>query len=63
MCFCIGWGGRNRTHEWKSQNLLPYRLATPQCKIMIQQEKEKIKQMLGFGGGKSERNGVKFKSI
>src|SRR5450830_1627620 len=26
-----GWGGRNRTSEWRNQNPLPYRLATPQC--------------------------------
>lgn len=26
-----GWGGRIRTHEWRDQNPLPYRLATPQC--------------------------------
>lgn len=25
-----GWGGRIRTHEWRDQNPLPYRLATPQ---------------------------------
>jgi hypothetical protein len=25
-----GWGGRNRTSEWRNQNPLPYRLATPQ---------------------------------
>ena len=27
----VGWGGRNRTSEWRNQNPLPYRLATPQC--------------------------------
>ena len=27
---CAGWGGRNRTSEWRNQNPLPYRLATPQ---------------------------------
>src|SRR4051794_35460022 len=27
-----GWGARNRTWEWRNQNPLPYRLATPhQC--------------------------------
>src|SRR5207248_5109652 len=26
----IGWGGRDRTSEWRNQNPLPYRLATPQ---------------------------------
>lgn len=26
-----GWGGRDRTSEWRNQNPLPYRLATPQC--------------------------------
>src|SRR5262245_45217230 len=25
-----GWGGRDRTSEWRNQNPLPYRLATPQ---------------------------------
>src|SRR5436305_9657190 len=25
-----GWGGRTRTSEWRNQNPLPYRLATPQ---------------------------------
>ena len=25
-----GWGGRIRTPEWRDQNPLPYRLATPQ---------------------------------
>ena len=24
-----GWGGRDRTSEWRNQNPLPYRLATP----------------------------------
>ncbi len=23
------WGGRDRTSEWRNQNPLPYRLATP----------------------------------
>jgi hypothetical protein len=27
-----GWGGRIRTHGWRDQNPLPYRLATPQLK-------------------------------
>ena len=26
----VGWGGRDRTSEWRNQNPLPYRLATPQ---------------------------------
>src|SRR5271166_5649460 len=26
----LGWGARNRTWEWRNQNPLPYRLATPQ---------------------------------
>src|SRR5207248_9893477 len=26
----IGWGGRDRTSEWRDQNALPYRLATHQ---------------------------------
>ncbi len=26
----IGWGARIRTWEWRNQNPLPYRLATPQ---------------------------------
>src|SRR5207253_6240646 len=26
----LGWGGRDRTSEWRNQNPLPYRLATPQ---------------------------------
>ena len=32
MCnFCKnGWGGRDRTCEWRHQKPLPYRLATPQ---------------------------------
>ena len=25
----VGWGARNRTWEWRNQNPLPYRLATP----------------------------------
>jgi hypothetical protein len=25
-----GWGGRDRTCEWRHQKPLPYRLATPQ---------------------------------
>ena len=25
----VGWGGRDRTSEWRNQNPLPYRLATP----------------------------------
>gem|GEM_PF-6991559 len=25
------WGARIRTWEWRDQNPLPYRLATPQC--------------------------------
>jgi hypothetical protein len=25
-----GWGGRDRTSEWRNQNPLPYHLATPQ---------------------------------
>ncbi len=29
-CIINGWGGRIRTHEWRDQNPLPYRLATPQ---------------------------------
>jgi hypothetical protein len=29
-CFEIGWGGRDRTCEWRHQKPLPYRLATPQ---------------------------------
>lgn len=28
-----GWGGRIRTLEWRDQNPLPYRLATPQDKF------------------------------
>jgi hypothetical protein len=28
----IGWGARIRTWEWRNQNPLPYRLATPQNK-------------------------------
>jgi hypothetical protein len=28
--FFCGWGGRTRTSEWRNQNPLPYRLATPQ---------------------------------
>ena len=27
-----GWGGRDRTSEWRNQNPLPYRLATPQLR-------------------------------
>ena len=30
QCFEYGWGGRDRTSEWRNQNPLPYRLATPQ---------------------------------
>ena len=26
----FGWGDRDRTYEWRIQNPLPYRLATPQ---------------------------------
>ena len=26
----VGWGARDRTWEWRNQNPLPYRLATPQ---------------------------------
>src|SRR6202012_805293 len=26
----VGWGGRGRTSEWRNQNPLPFRLATPQ---------------------------------
>jgi hypothetical protein len=33
-----GWGGRDRTSEWRNQNPLPYRLATPQ-----QAERERLK--------------------
>jgi hypothetical protein len=29
-CFKFGWGGRDRTCEWRHQKPLPYRLATPQ---------------------------------
>ena len=28
--YCIGWGGRIRTCEWRHQKPLPYHLATPQ---------------------------------
>src|SRR5215475_5045100 len=28
-----GWGGRDRTSEWRNQNPLPYRLATPQLAL------------------------------
>jgi hypothetical protein len=28
-----GWGGRDRTSEWRNQNPLPYRLATPQLAV------------------------------
>jgi hypothetical protein len=30
QCVGSGWGGRDRTSEWRNQNPLPYRLATPQ---------------------------------
>lgn len=30
LFFKNGWGGRIRTHGWRDQNPLPYRLATPQ---------------------------------
>src|ERR1700758_1103804 len=30
QCVGAGWGGRDRTSEWRNQNPLPYRLATPQ---------------------------------
>src|SRR3954464_12782301 len=30
MATLPGWGGRDRTSEWRNQNPLPYRLATPQ---------------------------------
>src|SRR5215813_90771 len=29
-----GWGGRDRTSEWRNQNPLPYRLATPQLAVL-----------------------------
>src|SRR5215470_5337768 len=38
----LGWGARNRTWEWRNQNPLPYRLATPQCCLA---------GPLGTGGG------------
>ena len=28
-----GWGGRDRTSEWRNQNPLPYRLATPHPRV------------------------------
>src|SRR3954451_1801298 len=37
-----GWGGRDRTSEWRNQNPLPYHLATPH-------------QALGNGGDTSVR--------
>ncbi len=40
-----GWGGRIRTHEWRDQNPLPYRLATPQSQKSPEKPKpEQIKQ-------------------
>ena len=30
ICGLAGWGGRDRTSEWRNQNPLPYHLATPQ---------------------------------
>ena len=35
----FGWGGGIRTPEWQDQNLLPYRLATPQQKCDYSQKK------------------------
>src|SRR5882724_13326969 len=32
----LGWGARDRTWEWRDQNPLPYRLATPQVFIPTQ---------------------------
>ena len=31
----IGWGGRIRTYECQDQNLVPYRLATPQLILLV----------------------------
>jgi hypothetical protein len=32
----LNWGGRIRTSEWRDQNPLPYRLATPQQSLLSQ---------------------------
>ena len=33
--YLLGWGARNRTWEWRNQNPLPYRLATPHGQIAL----------------------------
>ncbi len=36
VCFGnVGWGGRDRTCEWRHQKPLPYRLATPQQATVV----------------------------
>ena len=44
QCFEYGWGGRDRTSEWRNQNPLPYRLATPHqaCRIGLARKRHAI---------------------
>ncbi len=35
MSFYLGWAGGIRTHACQSQSLVPYRLATAQCYLIL----------------------------
>lgn len=69
----FGWGGRIRTYACWSQNPEPYRLATPQGNIIMQQNFYKCKCFLiviilyvifaNFSNKSFENNGKNVKSL
>ncbi len=46
----LGWGGRDRTSEWRNQNPLPYRLATPQQAGNREDRPDRLRQRRSIGG-------------
>ena len=55
---CAGWGGRDRTSEWRNQNPLPYRLATPQ-QATRERRKNRLPQ-IPVGRSRSIGSGAAF---
>ena len=53
----IGWGARIRTWEWRNQNPLPYRLATPQWPEGAQSTQDRAYCNAGMAASKAACRG------